>query len=154
MKIGASVDILSRPSEVFLWITNPDKAMHWQKGVKSGEIIRDTSGKIGTTFKEELEENGKTLVMYGEIIDYIQDQLISFKLESKIHRVYVNYLVTWDEHSSTVGVDSTIKWKFPMNILSLIIGKKIREKIQRQTRSELLELKKLCESEGNEIWRE
>src|SRR5690606_24545519 len=102
---------------------------------------------IGTTFKEELEENGKTLVMYGEIIDYIQDKLISFKLESKIHRVYVDYQVSWDKHESTVAVDATIKWKFPMNILSLIVGKKIKEKIQRQTRLELLGLKRLCESE-------
>jgi hypothetical protein len=147
MKITASIDISSKPKEVFPWINNPDKAMRWQKGVKSGEIIRETTEKIGTTFKEELEENGKSLVMYGEITDYTPDELISFKLESSIHRVYVNYSVLENNNRSTVTVDSKIKWKFPMNIISLIIGNRIKKNILRQTKSELSELKKLCEKE-------
>lgn len=93
MKITAEIDITSSPNEVFSWIDNPDKAMCWQKGVKSGEIIKETSSKIGTTFKEELEENGKSLVMHGEITDYIPNKLISFLLESKIHKVYVDYSI-------------------------------------------------------------
>ena len=147
MKITTAIDISCIPEKVFSWINNPDKAMHWQKGVKSGEIIKETSNKIGTTFKEELEENGKSLVMYGEITDYIPNKLISFHLESKVHRVYVNYSVVGDKNKSTVTVASTIKWKFPMNIISLIIGYKIRTDILRQTKSELTELKKLSEKE-------
>jgi len=147
MEITASIDISSKPKEVFSWINNPDKAMRWQKGVKSGEIIKETADKIGTTFKEELEENGKSLVIHGEITDYVPDKIISFKLESKIHRVYVNYSVFGNNNKSTVIVDSKIKWKFPMNIISLIIGKKIKKNILNQTKYELSELKKLCDSE-------
>ena len=146
MEINTSIDISSKPEEVFSWINNPDKAMRWQKGVKSGEIIKETSEKIGTTFKEELEENGKSLVMFGEITDYVPNKLISFHLESKIHNVYVNYSVVGDPNRSTVKVDSKIKWKFPMNIISLFIGHKIKANILRQTLSELTELKKLCET--------
>ena len=147
MKIITAIDISCIPEEVFSWINNPDKAMHWQKGVKSGEILKETPNKIGTTFKEELEENGKSLVMYGEITDYIPDKLISFHLESKVHKVYVDYSVVGDRNKSTVTVTSIIKWKFPMNIISLIIGHKIRTDILRQTKSELAELKKLNEQE-------
>ena len=146
MKISAKIDILIEPKKVFSWINEPDKAMRWQKGVKSGEIIKETSQRIGTTFKEEMEENGKSLVMYGEITDFIPDKSISFHLESKIHKVDVNYSVNGDNNKSTVIVDSTIKWRFPMNIICLIIGNKIKAKISQQTNSELKELKGLCES--------
>ena len=147
MKIIASIEISSRPNEIFAWIDNPDKAMHWQKGVKTGEIIKETSEKIGTTFREELEENGQSIIMYGKITDYILNKLISFQLESKIHRVYVIYSVVINTNKSKVSVDSTIRWKFPMNIISLIIGHKIKSNILRQTKSELSDLKKLCEKE-------
>ena len=151
MKIIASIEISSRPNEIFAWIDNPDKAMHWQKGVKTLEIIKETSEKIGTTFREELEENGKSIIMYGKITDYIPNKLISFQLESKIHRVYVIYSVVINTNKSKVSVDSTIRWKFPMNLISLIIGHKIKVNILRQTKSELSDLKKLCEKEVNNL---
>ena len=58
MKIIADINISCLPEEIFPWISNPDKAMHWQKGVKSGEIIKEVTEKIGTTFKEVMEEDG------------------------------------------------------------------------------------------------
>jgi len=146
MKITAAIDVSCRPEEVFPWIEEPDKAMRWQKGVKGGEIINETPEKIGTTFKEEMEENGKSLVMFGEITNYIKNKLISFQLESKIHRVYVSYSVVGNCNKSTVIAESTINWKFPMNIICLIIGHKIKTNILRQTKSEFSELKRLCEA--------
>ena len=151
MKIAASIDIFSKPNDIFAWIENPDKAMQWQKGVKTDQIIKETSGKIGTTFKEEMEENGKSLITYGEITDYTPNKLISFQLESKIHKVHVIYSVVGNANQSRVSVDSTIRWKFPMNLISLIVGYKIKTKILQQTKSELLELKKLCEKEVNNL---
>lgn len=146
MIIKTSIEIQSKPGEVFLWINNPDKAMLWQKGVKGGELIKETSQRIGTTFKEEMEENGKSLVMYGEITDFIPDKSISFHLESKIHKVDVNYSVNRDNDKSIVSMESIIKWRFPMNVISLLIGKKIKDKILNQTKAEFAELKRLCET--------
>lgn len=153
VKITTSIDISSAPKEVFHWINDPDRAMQWQRGVKKGEIINETSEKIGTTFREELEENGKILVMHGEIKGYILDEFISFELESKIHKVIANYSIDWATKKSTVTVDSIITWKFPMNIISLVIGRKIKSNILKQIKSELLELKKLCETSENNYIR-
>jgi hypothetical protein len=151
MKITLAVDVFCKPEEVFPWIAEPDKAMRWQKGVKGGEILQETPEKVGTIFREEMEENGKSLVMYGEITEYIQDKLISFHLESKIHRVDVSYSIVGNDNKSTFTVESTIHWKFPMNIISLIIGRKIGEGILRQTESEFAELKRLCETKEADL---
>lgn len=145
MEISTSIDISNIPQKVFAWIDDPDKAMHWQKGVKSEEIIMETPERIGTTFREEIEENGKSLVMHGKITDYIPDQLIAFQLESKIHIIHINYSVVGYDKNSIVTVSATIKWRFPMNVISLILGHQIKTKIISQTKSELKELKMLCE---------
>lgn len=122
--------------------------MRWQNGVKGGEIIKETPQRTGTTFMEEMEEDGKSLVMHGEITDYIPDKSISFHLESKIHQVNVKYWVTGNPDKSALYVESEIKWKFPMNIIAFFIGHKIKEKIIQQQKSELAELKRLCETAG------
>ena len=149
MEVALAIDIFCKPAEVFPWVAEPDKAMLWQKGVKGGQILKETSEKVGTTFREEMAENGNSLVMYGEITDYVQDQLLSFHLESKIHKVDVSYSIVWTNDRSIFAVESTIHWKFPMNVISFVIGRKIREGILQQTESELAELKRLCETSGN-----
>jgi len=149
MRINYTIEIACKAEKVFSWIDEPEKAMRWQKGVKNGEIIKETPQRIGTTFKEEMEENGKSLIMFGEITNYIPQILISFHLESKIHQVEVKYEVSGDQKKSKVSMESIINWKFPMNVISLFIGQKIKDKIYKQTESEFCELKRLCENEPN-----
>ena len=146
MKISYAVEIACGPKEVFPWLAEPKKAMLWQKGVKGGEILKETPERVGTTFREVMEEDGNSIEMAGEITGFIQDKLIAFHLESKIHRVDVGYSVEGREKASTIKVESTVHWKFPMSIISIFIGRKIREGILRQTQSEFAELKRLCEA--------
>ena len=149
MKIALAVDIFRKPEDVFPWVAEPEKAMRWQKGVKAGEILKETPERVGTTFREEIAENGNSLVMYGEITNFVPDQLISFHLESRMHKVDVRYSVVWNNNRSTFSIKTAIHWKFPMNVISLIIGRKIRQGIVHQTESELAELKRLCETDAS-----
>ena len=73
------------------------------------------------------------------------EKLISFHLESKIHSLDVSYSIVGDNNKSRFTAESIIYWKFPMNIVILIIGRKIKKNILRQTESEFTELKRLCE---------
>jgi hypothetical protein len=146
MRITTSVDISCKPNDVFPWIAEPKKAMLWQKGVKGGTILIETPERIGTTFMEIMEENGSSLKMFGVITGYIQNKLIAFHIKSKIHELHVSYSIEGDNNQSTITVESTIIWKFPMNIMSTIIGRKMKESILKQTEAEFAELVKLCES--------
>lgn len=134
------------PPSVFSWIEDPDKAMRWQKGVKGGTILHETPDRVGTTFLEELEEDGKTLEMTGRITAYVPERMIAFHLDSKIHTVEVSYTIEPSAGGSLLRIETDIRWKFPMNILMLFMGSKAREGIIAQTQAELAELKKLCES--------
>ena len=147
MNITHTIEIDCKPVDLFPWIAEPQKAMRWQKGVKSEEILEETPEKIGTTFREEMEENGNSILMVGEITDYIQDKRIAFHLESKIHQVDVSYSIAEHDNRSTLTVASTIRWKFPMNVISLFTGRKIKVGILQQTASEFAELKRRCEAQ-------
>ena len=140
-------EILKPPEIVFPWISEPEKAMKWQKNVKGGEIIINKPEIIGTTFNEVIEEDGNSLEMYGIITKYIKNKLIGFHLESKIHEFDVSYSVEEINMATKISIEAIIKWKFPMNIISLFIGKKMEKGLIKQLESEILDLKRICETD-------
>ena len=146
MRITYANEILKPPEFVFPWIAEPDKAMQWQKNVKGGEVIINRPEVIGTTFKEEIEEGGNSLEMYGVITKFIRNQIIEFHLESKIHKLDVSYSVEELNKTTKIIVDARINWKFPINLLSIFIGNKMKKGIAEQMESEILELKRICET--------
>ena len=146
MRITCASEILKPPEFVFPWLAEPEKAMQWQKNVKEGEIIINRSEVVGTTFKEVIEEDGNRLEMQGVITKFIENQAIEFHLESKIHQLDVGYSVEEFNKATKITVDARINWKFPMNLLSLFIGKKMKKGIAEQMEAEILELKRICEA--------
>lgn len=141
-------NVISKPPEVvFPWIAEPEKAMTWQKDVKGGEILINKPEVVGTTFKEIIEEDGNSLEMYGTITEYVPNEIISFHLESKIHEFDISYSLEESDQKTKFRIDANIRWKFPMNVISLIIGKRIEANLVKKLESETLELKKVCEAE-------
>ena len=147
MRICVTTKLSGEPDQVFTWIDNPEKAMLWQKGVKKGEITQETPEKIGTTFIEEMEEDGNRLEIRGVITGYSKNKMIAFHLESKIHKLDVIYSIKGENGNSVITVESNIHWQFPMSLVSLILGRRIKAGIVKQTEAEFAELKRLCEEE-------
>jgi hypothetical protein len=139
-------EICKTPEVVFPWIAEPGKAMQWQKNVKGGEILSQKPEMVGTTFKEEIEEDGQRLEMRGVITKFVEHQIVAFHLESKIHEVDVSYSLERVNEVTRVTVDATICWKFPLNLLSIFIRRKMKAGIAEQLKTEIFELKRLCET--------
>jgi len=147
MKIECEAEFTCPPEDLFPWMADPQKAMRWQTGVKTGEILQETPDRIGTKFREIVEDESGRLEMLGEITDFIPGEIIAFHLESRIHSVDVRYTVVPQGRRSHLTIDSSVRWKFPMSIISLFIGRKIKAGINRQLETEIGELRKLCEVE-------
>lgn len=147
MRVFCSDEISRPPEIVFPWIADPEKAMKWQPNVKGGEILIDKAEIVGTTFIETIEEDGNVLEMRGEITKYRENQVIGFHLQSKIHEFDISYTLEATNEATRLSIEAIIKWKFPMNIMALFAGKRIEAGIKDQLASEVLELKRLCESE-------
>jgi acetyl-CoA carboxylase carboxyltransferase component len=119
--------------------------MVWMTSVSKGEILHQTSDMIGTTFRETVEEDGKGIEMHGVITGYEPDKSISFHIESQINVVDVEYSIEGTHNGVCLTQKGIVHWKFPMNVISIIIGGKIRQNIIAQSREELDRLKKLSE---------
>ena len=145
MKIVFESEINQSPELVFPWIEDPEKAMRWQKNVKGGEIIENNPDIIGTTFKEVIEEDGNSLTMHGTITKYAKNKMVGFHIDSRIHEFDVTYAVQAAGRATRLSINADIHWKFPMNVMSIFLRKKMEEGLKEQMEVEVQELRKLCE---------
>lgn len=146
MNIIYEDEIIAPIEKVFQYIAEPEKAMQWQKNVKGGEIIENKPGIVGTTFTEEIEEGGKSLKMHGVITEYSENEKMRFRLISPMHEVDVIYFVEETGIRTKIRIDTKIKWKFPMNVISIFVGKKMENNIRGDLEKEVNELKEICRS--------
>ncbi len=146
MKITAETTIAKPPEEVFPWIAEPENARKWQPGVKETEILAATPDRIGTTFRETVEEDGGALDMEGTITEFVPDRLIGFQIRSRVHDFAVRYRVEAEGRNTKVSIEADIRWKFPMNLVVLFAGRKMEAELRKQMQEELSGLKNYCEA--------
>ena len=144
MKITSSIVVKGTPREVFPWIADPAKAARWQSEVSSWNITSGKPVRAGTTFTEVIGDGEGKLEVHGVITAYDPDRRIAFNLDSRVHRLDVDYEVMETEGFSRVIASINIRWKFPMNVVSLFTGRKMQREILGQLKAELAELKNLC----------
>jgi len=145
MEISSLIVIKSTPEVVFGWLENPQKAREWMTSVSNGEILHETPGRVGTTFREIVEDEGGSIEMQGRITGFKANKLISFHLDSRVNSVNVEYSVEKIIEGTRLAYHANVHWKFPVNIIYLFMGKKIKLKILGQLENELKTLKGFCE---------
>ena len=147
MNIASSIKIQSSPNVVFGWLENPEKAMTWMTSVSGGEILHETPDRVGTKFREIVKDESGSIEMHGMITDFEENKSIAFHLESKVNIVDVEYHVEKNDEGTRLDYQASVKWKFPVNIISIFMGKKMQQNILAQLQDELNRLKVLCEGE-------
>lgn len=85
--------------------------------------------------------------MHGTITEYVANRMIGFHLESKMHAFDVSYTLEELGRKTKFRIDVILRWKFPMNVISLFMGKRIAANLVEKLESETLALRKLCEGE-------
>lgn len=145
MRLSAHIEINRSPEDVFPWLSDPERAMKWMTSVTAGEILHATPERIGTTFRERVEENGRGTELTGVITGFVQNELISFHLEGNYNAVDVDYRVRPLNGHSRVSYTADVRFKSSMRVAMLVVGPLFRRKIRAQTASELASLKRMCE---------
>ncbi len=148
MKISCSVDIKCSPGVAFGWLEKPEKAMAWMTSVSETEILHQTTGIVGTTFREIVQEDGNTMEMRGVISGFEPGRSIRFHLDSRVNTLDVQYSVAEIPGGVRVSECANVNWKFPVKLYSLFFAEKMRQGIVSQLRAEFARLKDLCEGES------
>jgi len=147
MEISSAIEISSTPGEVFSWLENPHKAMSWMTSVSGGEILHETPDRVGTTFREVVQDENGSLEMQGVITGFEAEKSIAFHLESRLNVVDVEYRLEATTQGVRLSYHANVSWKFPVNLISMVMGAKMRQGILAQLGDELNKLKELCESD-------
>jgi uncharacterized protein YndB with AHSA1/START domain len=145
MKLTYTIDINSKPEKVFYWLGTPEKAMTWMTNVSKTEFIKKTPDMVGTTFKETIEENGRSTEMHGTVTAYRENRLLAFHLSGQYNIVDVEYQLKEINHATRVTVVSDIRFRSFLKLLSIIMWPFFRKKTLDQLQEEFIRLKKICE---------
>ncbi len=117
------------------------------KSVRSTQILNDMPGRVGTTFIEVVEENGKSTELQGVIAAYKPGQMISFKLTGAFNDTDMVYRVKGSKKKTLLTIDALIRFKSFTKFLMFLVGPIFKNKIRAQFQNELELLKKICEQE-------
>jgi carbon monoxide dehydrogenase subunit G len=145
MKISYSIEIDSKPEEVFRWIKDPERAMVWMSSVSKYEILHETPNMVGTTGREIVEENGRCTELQVVVTAYKPNRLISFHLSGEFNSVDVEYRLEEIEDRTRLTWNADIRFKSFVRVLSLFMGATFKKKIMDQSKAEFTKLKELCE---------
>ena len=144
MKVVNKVEIKAAPERVFYWLERPERAKQWVQNVTRSEYIVETPERIGTTFREYVEEGGQGIEMMGRITGFQPDKLFAVHLESASHTADVSFVLTGEGGVTLLTQNVELQFK---NELNEAVYNSIRKGIEDQARSEFAQLKRLCEQE-------
>jgi carbon monoxide dehydrogenase subunit G len=148
MKLSNTIEIKATQEEVFYWLEDSGRAMKWQATVTDYEIINETPDRIGTTFTEYIEENGRGTEMRGVVTDFVSNERLAFHLEGDYNTVDVDFTLEEKGEVTLLTQNAEVNFKGMLGVLSLFFGPFIRKKIIRQTQNEFARLKELCETDN------
>ncbi len=145
MKITQTVEIRATAEEVFYWLGDPTRAMGWMTSVSRTEIIEQTPGWIGTTFRETVEEGGRGTELRGVVTDFVENERMAFHLEGEVNTVDVVWTLRARGEITEVLQVAEVRFKGLMRVLILVLAPAFKKKITAQGQSEFAKLKALCE---------
>ena len=145
MKLTYTIDINSTPEVVFSWLGSPERAVKWQTNIAETEILHRTPEMTGTTFREVIEEDGRTAEMHGVITGYEENRLLSMHLEGQYNRVNVDYHLQAIEDRTRLTMVSDIRFKSFLRIASILFWPVFRKNLLKQLDGEFVALRQLCE---------
>jgi uncharacterized protein YndB with AHSA1/START domain len=148
MELDISVDINAPAETVFYWLGDPERAKLWMTSVTHTEYIERTPDLIGSTFRETVEEDGRTTEMRGVIVDYNPNKRLAFHLEGDYNTVEVVFTLEETNGVTRLKQTADVRFKGITRLLSIVFGRSFKKNIGNQAQSEFATLKALCESDA------
>lgn len=122
--------------------------MVWQTNVSKTEILNQTPDWVGTTFRETIEENGKSTVMQGVVTDYRENQSLAMHISGQYNTVDVGWYVKTEGDHVLLTASSDIRFKSFLKLVSIILGPVFKKNLTKQLQEEFAKLKELCEKDS------
>ena len=119
--------------------------MQWMTSVTRSEIIKETPSRVGTTFREYIEEDGRGTEMHGVVTEFVSNERFAVHLEGDFNSVDVSFSLEEKAGVTQLTQNVQLSFKGMLKVLSVFLRVSIKKKIVNQAQKELAKLKELCE---------
>lgn len=92
MQTTTITQISAPASTVFLWLEDKSRLMQWVPNLTEDEPITETPDKIGSRFRQVFVENGREMVMIGEITAYAENKHMCVDIEGNMFTLDLEYI--------------------------------------------------------------
>lgn len=150
MPISHSVDINAPADKVFYWMDDSQRLMQWMDGVVENEDLEVTPDKVGSTFRQVYDENGKQMEGHGKVTEYKENKRLRVAIDYGMFELDVLYLLDENHGITTVTQTSDTKFKgFFMKIFGWVMCKFMQGKATECLDKSFAKLKEFSESSAS-----
>ncbi len=146
MKQVHSTEFAAPPAAVFHWLDDPQRVMQWIEGVVENENIDETEEKVGTTFRQVFEENGKRMNFSGVVTAWEQDRRMAIAMEGDFFDMQVDYELEPTQSGTRMTQTTTFQFKGLWKVLGLLMLPLMKKSGTKKLLADWERLRVLCEA--------
>ena len=97
-------------------------------------ILTETGERVGTTFRETVEEGGRGTTATGEVAEYVPGPSIAFRLRSDSTVADVRCHVRARDGGARLDVDAAVRFRSFLRLVGPLVGPLSERRIRRSWR--------------------
>ncbi len=105
----AEVVVNKTIEEVFVTFNKQENLKNWIPEIKSFEVINETIGKTGSTYKMVVENQGQEIAMTEKILAYVPNEKVTIFFDAENMLKTDDYVFTENDGKTTIRLNSSCK---------------------------------------------
>ncbi|WP_420553066.1 SRPBCC family protein [Tenacibaculum aiptasiae] len=106
VKYTTEVEISKPVNEVFADFENVELMKQWMPEVKSIQVLEEKPGKVGSTYKIEVDNQGRLITMTEKVLAYEVNKRISFHFDAENMLKTDDYVFTSNGNTTKIVQES------------------------------------------------
>ena len=146
METTYSIEIDTTPDRVFYWLDDPQRVMKWLSSIVENENLHETRDKVGTTFRQVVDENGRRMEVHGTVTAYETNERLAIHLNAKGFEVDAEYRLMKIAGGTRLSQTSEVHFQGFMKLMGPLIAVFMKKAWLKQLEKDFGKLKTLCEN--------
>ena len=105
----AEVSVNKPIEEVFVTFNKQENLKNWIPEIKSFEVINETIGKTGSTYKMVVENQGQEIAMTEKVLAYVPNEKVTIFFDAENMLKTDDYVFTSNGNKTTITLNSSCK---------------------------------------------
>ena len=122
--------VINAPAkQVFASLTDPALQRRWMSGIKEVVPLTEGGTKVGARSRIVVEENGRTMEMTDEVLEFTPDQLLVVRIEGEVFTVTNRFELTAQKQTTTLKQSLSVGFHGSARFAAPFVGSSIKQKM-------------------------